>query len=276
MSFRDTLFDFVKYLEKRESLLRGRIEIFATGEEELLAVYLQNMNEAEEHDFIFPIKKGERLNRIFLDEGHWEEFKKNPQRLAQLRADKISYAWDALIETFSKYILAGRQYFVSSGGLKDSEKILRFMAREPRFRRRTLAQALLEILQKTPKDKRMIRVVSPGLKGEPYYVFLLFPFPQKISITPHEYRSARQNFLAACCQVTKLKFPDAKDIIGIATETGIKNKIRSEDACYFDASNWSRKMEKRTKKIQKKLGILVSPDYWVFHEQEYPDLDKMK
>lgn len=54
MGGRDTISDFVLYLTARERLLRGSTIINATGEEQLLAIYLRNLNEHNQHDFIFP------------------------------------------------------------------------------------------------------------------------------------------------------------------------------------------------------------------------------
>lgn len=115
MSTRDTISEFVKYLEKKEKLMRSRI-VFAAGEEELLAIYLKRVKDGE-HDFDLPSD----MDGIALMEGYWENFKSHPQRLAQIKSDSISYVWDRLIEKFSKHALAKNQYFVSAGGIKDSE-----------------------------------------------------------------------------------------------------------------------------------------------------------
>lgn len=272
MNTRDTVSDFLAYLEKRELLLRGRKKIIATGEEELLSIYLKNINEKKEHDFIFP-KDNEKVDGVALLEGGWEEFQKNPQRLAQIKEDRISYLWDSLIETFNKYALEGSQYYVSSGGVKDTEKVLRFMAGEPRFLRRYLAKNLMDMMKTTPKNQRRLRVLPPFSAERPYYVFLLFPLPKNPSISNDEYRMVRRRFLTECCLVARLKYKDAKDIVGIATESGTDNMGRSEDACYFDARNWDEKMEKSAKKSQKELGILQNPNYELTHIREYPDVN---
>jgi hypothetical protein len=272
MKTRDTISDFVAYLEKRECLIRGPVKILATGEEELLAVYLKNMNHDEEHDFVFPQQAGRRPTGIFLTEGHWEAFQNNAQRMRQLARDEISYLWDRLIEKFNHYALRGEQYYISDGGFKDAERILRFMAREPRFKRRYFAQALTEMLETTPASHRRLRIIPPMFTEDPYYVLLLFPmlqFPPR-PVTEEEYRTVRQNFLYICCLVTKLKYPDAEDVVGIATESGMRNPSRSEDACYFDARGWNGELEKHAKEAHEQLGILKAPTYTRFQAEEYP------
>src|SRR5438067_4408384 len=139
MDTRDTISDFVAYLAAREKLFRGSIIVGAAGEEQLLAIYLKNLNEQQQHDFVFPVENGERPTAIFVDESHWEEFQQAPERVAQLKADKISYRWDKLIEKFNFYAMRGEQYFVTDGGIRQTERVLRFMAREPRWKRRYLA-----------------------------------------------------------------------------------------------------------------------------------------
>jgi len=270
MSTRDTISDFVAYLTARKKLLRGQPEICAAGEEQLLAIYLKNLNENDEHDFVFPIKPGQSVsNNIYLPEGHWEDFRNAPERLAQLEADKCSYAWDRLIEKFNYYAMRGDQYFVTGGGIKDTDMVLRFMAREPRWKRRYLAKAILDILQTTPEDRRRLRVVQPVEKGEPYYVFLLLP--NLHARTDDEYRAVRTSFLEGCCKVVKLEHPEAEDIVGIATEPGINNVRRSEDAIYFDARAWNAEDASDARELQENMGILKNPRSWKECVQEYPD-----
>ena len=270
MAQRDTISDFIAYLSKREQLFRAKPSILATGEEELLAIYLRNLNDAGDHDFIFPTPPGESCSDILILEGHWEAFGREPERLEQLRQDKVSYVWDKLIETFGHYALRGEQYFVTEGGIKDAEKVLRFMAREPRWKRRVLAQTLLEMLRITPAHARRMRVLSPVERGDPHYCFLLFPIPP--GVAHPRYREVRRDFLAACCSVVRLEYPDARDIIGIATESGLDNHGRSEDALYLDGSHWTLDMEKAARDDKAKLGILISPTRFEEHVQEYPNI----
>lgn len=101
----DTITDFVEYLKKKEALFRGEKSVFAAGEEEMLAIYLRNINKQGEHDFQIP----KDTTGIAWTEGIWEEYETSPQRTAQKDADKISYAWDKLIESFAKHALARTQ-----------------------------------------------------------------------------------------------------------------------------------------------------------------------
>lgn len=269
MTARDTISDFVAYLSKREKLFRGKLAVCTTGEEQLMAVYLKNINAQNEHDFVFPIPTGQVVSKIYLDESHWEDFQKAPERIAQLKADKDSYAWDGLIEKFNYHALQRNQYFASPGGIKDTELALRFMAREPRWKRRGLAQALLDMLKTTPENKRRLRVLPPIEEGDPHYLFLLLPHLP--AFTYEEYRTARRNFLEGCVIVAKLEYPKATDIIGIATEAGMNRRDgRSEDLIFLDARDWNADQDKSAKEIQEKFGILKKPRRIGVHLEEYP------
>jgi len=109
----DTIYDFVTYLDKKEKFLRGDSVVIAAGEEDLLAFYLKDIDDNGEHDFIVSAD----YNAIYIDEGHWIDFCARPERQTQLSANDISYAWDRLIETFSKHALDGTHYYTSHPGI---------------------------------------------------------------------------------------------------------------------------------------------------------------
>jgi uncharacterized protein YecA (UPF0149 family) len=74
-----------------------------------------------------------------------------------------------------------------------------------------------------------------------------------------------------CCSVVRLKYPDARDIVGVATESGLQNQGRSEDAIYLDASHWTKEMEDIARADQEKLGILKSAKQFAEEVQEFPE-----
>jgi hypothetical protein len=263
----DTASDFIRYLNKKaEAIQSGRL-LLASGEEDLLAVYLREMNDHGEHDFgVPPGSLG-----IAVEEGAWANFVKHPQRLSQISADEVSYTWDALIETFTHHILAGTQYHTTHRSIGDNERGLRFMAREPRTRRRMLAEALYGLLRKTPhKNVRATRIVASTGPQEPYYVFLLLPYHPDVS--DEQYRQTRERMLEACCIITKLVKPDAKDIVGIATETWGTDG-RSEDFLYLDAREWGEQEDEEARRLQEETGLLQNLTMSEGKVYEYPLLE---
>jgi hypothetical protein len=183
--------------------------------------------------------------------------------------------WDGLIEEFAGHFRAGTSHFISEIGSPsdDFEKVLRFFARENRTRRRMLAENIRDMLARTPATQRRIRVVPPSLPGDPYWLFLLFPFAHHLpGATSYEhYRAVRRRHLEDCMSVVKLKFPDALDIVGFATESGrLDVGHGSEDAGYLDAREWTPEREADAREVQVKARILVRPDQLATSIAEYP------
>ena len=265
----DTISDFKSYLEKKEAFLRCGKSIFAAGEQDLLAFYLKDINDEGVHDFIVPPDATD----IYIAEGQWDEFQQKPERIAQIEANKISYAWDTLIETFSEHIFADTQYHTTQRGIGHSEKIMRYFARECRTNRRSLAKAYLGVIEKGVQGDRFTRYVQPMDSGAPFYVLLSLKMPNSMGY--EEYRTVRLKILIACCMCLKLKFRNAEDIVGIATEPGIENDSRSEDAIYYDARKWSAEDEREAVKLSETLNIFrEQPDMHHVHEDEYPQVTR--
>jgi hypothetical protein len=193
---------------------------------------------------------------FFLDEGDWVEFQASPERAAQLSADKISYLWDELIEKFNKNILGGTWCDTETYGIADRERVMRFFARESRFRRRMLAEALQGLVAKTKGSQRAHRVFLPSSPGDPYYCLLVVP--HLFGRPREEYRVVRGNLLEALCMVTKVVFPEALDIVGFATEPGVTTVPRSEDSLYLNARAWNNEMEAHAREMQQKHGLLTN------------------
>jgi len=258
-----TITDFVSYLEKKETFLRsGRLGM-AAGEEELLAFYQKNLNAEGDHDFVVPAN----ATHVMVQDGLWEEFLKSPERRARQKADRISEMWDFLLDRFVEHLIGGTQYF-GTGALKDQEEVFRFMARESRTRRRMLSIALQEILEKTQRDRHGARLVAPSHPGDPHYVFLLVPHAD--DMTDEAYRELRGKALYAYCMATKVVVPEATDIVGLATESGLELKRRSEDMMYLDASKWTSELQKEAEALRENAGIFKTMKKFASSFNEYP------
>lgn len=246
----DTISDFIDYLEKKENFLNGDLKIFAAGEEELLTVYLKYTDEFGKHDFLLENKDLSKFGAIGFDQGFWTEFSQSLQRKAQIKANQISYFWDELIESFTKNFKEGTSHFNSHSELKDQEILLRLLAKEDRTRRRFLSEAFWDFVHKNNPLLKASRMLSPENDTDPYYVFLILP--QSKDYTYEKYREVRLEMLYFHCLIAKLVFPRAKDIVGLATESGRKDK-GSEDYIYFDARIWTDKDKKNAEKIRANL-----------------------
>ena len=262
----DTITDFAEYLTKKEALMRSGRAIMAAGEEDLLAFYLSNVDENEQHDFMVPPD----LKGVFIEEGHWVDFTRSPQRQAQLVANEVSYAWDRLIETFGTHTIGGTQYYRSHESVGENEWSIRLLAREPRTRRRMLATKLLEVVgEEVPQGYKRSRHLLPSRPGDPYYVFLLLWRSEEQSY--EDFREYRRDLLVAYCMVLKALYPEAEDIVGLATEdrTAVG---RSEDVFYLDARQWSEEDQSEALRLQEEFNILRKHTRSDTQAQEYPEI----
>lgn len=273
----DTISDFVAYLTRKEHLFTSGRHIYVAGEEDLLAYYLQITDEHGEHDFIAPdgIGRLDAYDGVVIPEGIWDDFCRNPQRKAQLAENEISYSWDRLIEKFTVHALGGTQYYTTKPGVEHSERIMRFLAREPRTRRRMLARSLHEVIWSASNPAtgwaKNARIMPRTRRGDPYYVFLAVSWPA--GRPEDEYREARRKLLEAHCLVAKLVYPEAEDIVGIATEPwSDPEAYRSEDSLYLDARLWDDDLQREAESWQRDLGLWTNVTEVRGIEHEYPPL----
>lgn len=261
----DTVSDLVAYLRRKEALIRsGRLGT-AAGEEDLLGWYLRDVNADDEHDFVCPPGTA----RVGVPEGHWRHYLDSPERAAKEAADRVSYAWDMIIEKFTHHSATGTLELNPGGGdLSGHERVYRVLARENRTRRRMLADALLTKVHDPGGDGGIgFRVIMPSGPGDPYYVFVIVA--RRPEWTDAEYRERRRTILLAYSKVAKLRFRAARMIIGLATEPA-SDPGRSEDVLRYDCSEWTADDEREARFIQEKTGWLKSPKMTHVIEQEYP------
>jgi hypothetical protein len=89
---------------------------------------------------------------------------------------------------------------------------------------------------------------------------------------PYEqYRENRLNFLEIYLRVMKSIYPDAKDIIGIATESGFGVE-RSEDVAFLDTREWTDEEQKEAVQLRQELGLFKNIEWFGGIVQEYPDV----
>ncbi|MDQ3692208.1 MAG: SEC-C domain-containing protein [Chloroflexota bacterium] len=228
----DTVTDFIAHLSDKEDLVAtGKLEAAAT-ERDLLADYLFPEARKEENRFTVP----DGSSRLQVPSGRWHAFETDPYRKSRIKANKYSYFWDHLIESTSKHILDGTQYYATEPGIQAGSQVLSLLAAETRTRRRHLAEAWLSFATsaKYQPNMRAVRAVAPGSGIGPHYVFLLLSEELNGVHSTDDYREARRGVLYGVCEVYAAKNPGAKDIIGIASELG-RGAKGSEDVAYLDA-----------------------------------------
>lgn len=267
----DTVSDFVDYLEKKEALFTSDVRVNPAGEEELLATFLTNTNSEGDHCFLTEDER-KRVFEMTFDEGIWTGFQKHPQRRAQIVANRYSYFWDDLIEKFTKHFNEGTSHFNSHEDVKTQERILRLLAKENRTDRRFLSEAFLEFLSRTTPALKASRFIKARGANRSHYVFLALP--EREMDDYENYRTVRRELLYSHCLIAKLQFPDAKDILGIATESGRKEQ-GSEDLIYYDARKWDsaeKSKAERTKAELVRQKLFNPPHRFERTVYEYPQV----
>jgi hypothetical protein len=259
----DTIRDFTAYLSRKEKLFREGHLIAAASEQDLLAVYLRQLDESGEHDFVFPGRPGP----LVVPLGEWERFADSSERKMQIKANKISEGWDWIIENFTTHIFRGTAHYSSFETLANREKAFRVMASEGRVRRRLLVSKLWGLMEELGEASSRVRVVLPSNECNPCYVFLLMrPKPQD---SYDEYRDRRAKLLEAYCRVTKIKFPNAREVIGLAMEP-FDCEEASQDALYLNAREWTRSDQAHAEELHSKLGLLSKVRMGADTIYEYP------
>lgn len=265
LSYLDTIADFVAYLEKKERFLRSDFLVSCASEEDLLAYYLQRLNKQGDHDFV--VKKD--VNAIMIDDGFWDDFLRSEHYAAKVKSDRISYAWDRLIEKFSEHLMQGTLRSPSGSGLSEQEMILRYLASEPRTKRRMLAEAFLDIIQDTPKNSWRVRGVESLNPSEPHYVFL--SVSSGGDAPSRDDFKARRTLLEGYCLVHKLKRPHAETVIGLATEASdLSGTSRTEDAILVNHETWNEEARHRAREFRDEMGLLRKVKRYGATDHEFP------
>ncbi|AFY37201.1 hypothetical protein Lepto7376_0805 [[Leptolyngbya] sp. PCC 7376] len=268
----DTISDFILYLSKKELFLRSDISVRAEGEEDLSAYYLEHMNSNGEHDFQLPLDDQNNLSHLMFSGGFWIRFNQRPERQDQIKADEISYLWDSIIERISKDVIEATISSSTPSSTQEAEIALRILAKETRFKRRTLSQALFNLVDLAPLDKRATRYVCDSNSAEMCYVFTTLPNNPN-SMSYEEYRQDREAILGLCCHSVKLQFPSIHYVVGIATEPGSHNSGRSYDLIYLDVANWTEKDYELAQQISQEFNILQNLNQSIVHNSEYPNVN---
>lgn len=195
---------------------------------------------------------------MIIEPGTWRELTEKPEYRRRVAADESSRAWDSLIEYLSESLLAGTVEFADP--LRDSEQVLRTMARERRFNRRVLAESFLEFMDLATQRKLRSRICpSPSGVG---YVFFNAP--------PDATREARLAELSARCFVARSLLSSSRVIVGIGTNREPAAQGYATDAVYMEIPEWTAEHQAQAEMLKKNAGLFAAPLVSSQHIEEYP------
>jgi hypothetical protein len=188
----DTLPDLQRYFDAKERAIRRFDCLTYCGEEDLLAHYFLNYDEAEKSYRIGP--KEDDYNFVMIGEGEWRDFVTSAPYQRRKADNQVSYAWDKLIQKTGRNALIGKL-----GGNSDvfrGESAIHEMAKEPRLSRRALSQLMLTTVNNFPDNATgPMRQMSflPSFFKDRGYVFLQVYHPN-----PGDYDTEYEPYGAAC------------------------------------------------------------------------------
>ncbi|MCF8151789.1 MAG: hypothetical protein K9K30_08925 [Burkholderiaceae bacterium] len=253
----DTITDFVQYLNARESFLSpADVSVRATGEEQLVAAYISNGSESK-HPFLPDAIGPRKPDLIVFDDSHYPMLIRRPEYQEKRRQDRRSGVWDELIERF---ISLGDPSLIHQGfeqANHETEKALRIMAAESRFRRHLLTDALGEMLAAAMDQpgRRRARLFTTLEQPDLVYIFLVTP--KLVSEDFDEYRKHRVALLHAYCRVAKLRLPQADTFVALGIDHPARDyQQSSEDVIVFTCHEYTPEEKAEAEYFQRETGIL--------------------
>jgi len=166
----DTFYDFTQYIVEKERAIDKYKILAYCGEEDLLAHYFRNFDSLENRHYIGT--KEQEIDGVYIEEGMWSEFIESDIYKRKKEADKSSYLWDRLIQKTCNNALLG--VLGGNSNLFAGESAIYEMAKEPRFSRRALSDAMGKAITNFPmSNSYAIRNMSfmPSFYKNKAYIF---------------------------------------------------------------------------------------------------------
>ncbi len=253
----DTITDFVAYLNARENFLsQADATVVAAGEEQLVAAYISNGDDSK-HPFLPIALEGSMPDLVIFDDSHYPSLKRRPEYWEKRHQDERSRAWDDLIE---RLIHLGDPKLVYPNVEQpnhETEKALRLMAAESRFRRHLLTDSLLEILVAATDQPKQRRARVFTTREQPDLVYIFLVTPKLKNETDDDYRKHRVAMLHAYCRCAKLRFPQADTFIALGLDHPARDyEMSSEDVIVFTCHEYSPEEKATAESFQREFRIL--------------------
>jgi uncharacterized protein YchJ len=252
----DTAYDLATFLAAKETAIAKFKFLSYCGEEDLLAHYFCNYDEAKSQYVIGPpAGKPDDYDGIFIGEGEWRSFVASDAYARRKEANKSSYLWDRLLQRTGANALSGE--LRGDDKVFEGKSAILEMAKEPRVSRRGMSDAIIQSIRGFPEHVgdgvlRNVSFFESFFKGTGY-VFLQLSV-KHIRDYDNDYRPKRQALLLVACGAAKNKVPHLTKVVGIAIDApryaGNRN---SEDFILLDCANWTEHDRKHYEELNEDL-----------------------
>jgi hypothetical protein len=264
----DTTSDFIAYLTRRASFLRGGRVVHAKDERNLLAHYLTNTDEHGAHNFVVP--RDTRATNV-VAENNWDAFVASAPYRRKKAADVDSYLWDRMITQLAEHADRGTLHTGQEAGLLGIEQTLRALAEENRFSRRMLVESLLGVRRAAVGDVENVRrrTVFGRDDGRRAHLFLCL---KREGRDEGEYRELRQGLLRTHTSIAKLRKPELEAVVGIGVSPA-DDPIEAVDIVVRSFADWTEADRVEAERMRSLLGWVLDTARLETHSRvhEYPD-----
>ena len=265
----DTIADLLLYFKAKEEAITNTRLFWYAGEEDLISLYFRSFDEKTNEHHILP--RDNDHDALMIEEGLWSAFVNSDAYRRRKEADQISYHFDSLIQSTSENALAGL-----TGGDPDifnRPSAIKEMAKEPRYHRRALSEAMFEALDNFPNEpNEFFRNVGlyPSVEEGKFYVFLIVNFPGKEF---EEGRNVKIEMLKIACGAAKLNFPHVKKVVGLAIEAPHLNEKTAEDYILMEEGELHVEEIKYIQEMNEDLGFFRSKNLKPIYKttKQFPD-----
>lgn len=242
----DTVADFLGYLDQKEDVLRrGSMIRLRDGEKDLLAYFInqkRNLCDIEDN------------TTLVINDDIWQKYDSAEDVVAKREADRISYAWDKLIDMSH-----------TSGG--EYERIAREFARVKRFDRRMYGQALVDGF-----NEAQVVLSNPKLNT---FRRLMFLENQNLTVVicyyddPKETKDGLKAQLLGMAHIARVKFPANTKVIGIGSDitTGFSDSFTF---LYFEQDELTKEYVQDVQRWQAQTKVFTNLQIQAISADEYP------
>jgi hypothetical protein len=235
-------------------------------EDDLVAYYLTHQADGRR---AFPAITDHDPKKIYMFErGYYDSLINHPSYIARKFDNRISYLWDSMIRRIADNLLAGRIKAIDGVfNIHLHQTGVQLMAAEPRNMRRIYSQCIAELWSKAYKSANSMRAMLPDRSmgsQDTAYLYMIFGDMHDRSETAYvQYRERRVQVLKTHCIEILRRFPQVKQIVGIATEPWPLPGgcfVRTEDLIVMEQFEWTAEADRVVKNAFESTGIKYTTD----------------